>query len=157
MASNSDFTSASGFPPSTVSTAQDLVKLGEVALQNPVISQIVAEQSADVPIAGVISNTNTLLGTDGIDGIKTGNSDQDEGAFMGSRTVTLQDGRTIQLVSVVMNASSLDEALNDSASLLDTAAQNLGDNTYTATDPSTTSEGTPSISQHRHYVNARVR
>lgn len=150
---NSDFTSASGFPPSTVSTAQDLVKLGEVALQNPVMSQIVAEQSANIPVAGSISNTNTLLGTDGIDGIKTGNSDQDEGAFMGSRTVTLPNGRTIQLVSVVMDASSLNAALSDSVSLLDTAAQNLGDKTYSVP---TTSDSTGSFGRHRRYVNARA-
>lgn len=156
---DSDFTSASGYPPSTVSTAQDLVKLGEVALQNPVIAQIVAEQSADIPVAGSISNTNTLLGTDGIDGIKTGNSDQDEGAFMGSRTVTLPDGRTIQLVSVVMDAPSLDEALSDSVSLLDTAAQNLGDKTYsvpTAPATSDTSDGALLPDRHRRYVNAKA-
>ena len=152
---NSDFTSASGFPPSTVSTAQDLVKLGEVALQNPVIAQIVAEQSADIPVVGSISNTNRLLGTDGIDGIKTGNSNQDEGVFMGSRTVKLPDGRTIQLVSVVMDASSLDEALSDTIPLLETAAQNLGDKTYSASTAPSTSGGTALPDRHRRYINAR--
>lgn len=126
---NSNFTSASGFPPSTVSTAQDLVTLGKVALQNPVITQIVGESSAAIPETGTVTNTNSLLGMQGIDGIKTGNNDQDKGAFLGSRAVTLPSGQTIQLISVVMGAPSLQEALNDSMPILSTAAQNLGDAT----------------------------
>lgn len=122
---HSDFSDASGYSPTTVSTAEDLVKLGEVALQNPVIAQIVNEKQATIPVAGTIDNVNSLLGTHGINGVKTGNNDQDKGAFMGARTVTLPNGRTVQLVSVVMGAPSLKKALNDSVPVLDTAAQNL--------------------------------
>lgn len=74
--SHTEITSASGFPPSTVSTAYDLVLLGQTAMANPVIAQIVAKSSVTVPVAGVIHNTNHLLGQAGVNGIKTGNTDE---------------------------------------------------------------------------------
>src|SRR5882672_4752534 len=70
---------ASGYSPSTVSTAPDLVQLGEAALQNPVVAQIVRQHSAVLPVAGTVTNADTLLGTNGIIGIKVGNNNQDRG------------------------------------------------------------------------------
>ena len=61
-----------GIDPSNVGTASDLVKLGELALQNPVVASIVNTTQAVLPNVGSIQNTNTLLGTDGVDGVKTG-------------------------------------------------------------------------------------
>jgi D-alanyl-D-alanine carboxypeptidase (penicillin-binding protein 5/6) len=121
----SDFADASGFSPATVSTAEDLVKLGEAALQNPVIAEIVAKESAVIPVAGMVTNTNRLLGRNGINGIKTGNTDQAGGVFMGSRPATLPNGQTIQLVSVVMSAPSITSALIDSVPVLETTSELL--------------------------------
>jgi serine-type D-Ala-D-Ala carboxypeptidase (penicillin-binding protein 5/6) len=64
-----------GIDPSNVGTASDLVKLGELALQDPVIAPIVATTQVSLPNVGGVQNTNTLLGTDGVDGIKTGTLD----------------------------------------------------------------------------------
>src|SRR5262249_51063349 len=38
----------------------------------PALAQIVALRSAVIPVAGLVRNTNTLLGQDGITGLKTG-------------------------------------------------------------------------------------
>ena len=54
------FADASGFSPNTVSTPSDLVLLGQAALANPVIKQIVAQPSANFPSVGTIYNTNGL-------------------------------------------------------------------------------------------------
>lgn len=118
----SDFSDASGFSPATVSTAEDLVKLGQAALQNPVIAEIVAKKSAVIPVAGTIYNTNHLLGKNGVNGVKTGNTDQAGGVFMGARLATLPNGQTIQLVSVVMGAPSVTSAIIDSLPILDTTS-----------------------------------
>jgi D-alanyl-D-alanine carboxypeptidase len=75
-------TDASGFLPSTTSTASNLTLLGLDALQNPVIAQIVAEKQTIIPVAGVIYNVNQLLGQNGVVGIKTGNSDQAGGVYV---------------------------------------------------------------------------
>lgn len=63
---------ASGYDPSTVSTAEELAIIGEKVLREPVLAEIVGERNAVVPVAGEITNTNKLLGTRGIIGVKTG-------------------------------------------------------------------------------------
>lgn len=123
----SDFADASGFSPETVSTAEDLIKLGQKAMQNPVIAQIVGQKSAIIPVAGTIHNTNALLDTPGINGLKTGNTDEAGGVFMGARIANLPSGETVQIISVVMGAPDVETALADSKPLLATAAWNFGD------------------------------
>lgn len=61
-----------GINPSNVSTASDLVKIGTLALANPVVSQIVSTRSMTLAGVGSLKNTNTLLGNSGVEGIKTG-------------------------------------------------------------------------------------
>ncbi|HEU5121364.1 MAG TPA: hypothetical protein VFT59_00830, partial [Candidatus Saccharimonadales bacterium] len=63
---------ASGYSSATVSTPSELVMIGIAALKNPVIAEIVAQPQAQIPSVGNIKNTNELLGTDGVIGIKTG-------------------------------------------------------------------------------------
>jgi serine-type D-Ala-D-Ala carboxypeptidase (penicillin-binding protein 5/6) len=66
------YTDPSGLSASTTSTAADQVRLGMAAMREPALAQIVALRSADIPVAGVVRNYNTLLGQDGITGLKTG-------------------------------------------------------------------------------------
>lgn len=63
---------ASGYDPSTTSTASDLARIGYFVMNHPVLSEIVALEKAEVPVAGEIRNTNKLLGKSSISGIKTG-------------------------------------------------------------------------------------
>lgn len=114
-------TDPSGFDPSTVSTAHDLVLLGEAAMANPVIAGIVAQPSATIPVQGEISNVNFLLGQDGIVGLKTGNNDQDPGAFLLASN-QLIDNQKVTIVSVTMNGPDLWTAMNDNLKLLRSTA-----------------------------------
>jgi D-alanyl-D-alanine carboxypeptidase (penicillin-binding protein 5/6) len=66
------YTDPSGLSASTTSTAADQVRLGMAAMSEPALAQIVALHSAVIPVAGVVRNYNTLLGQDGITGLKTG-------------------------------------------------------------------------------------
>jgi serine-type D-Ala-D-Ala carboxypeptidase (penicillin-binding protein 5/6) len=66
------YTDPSGLSASTTSTAADQVRLGMAAMSEPALAQIVALRSAVIPVAGVVRNYNTLLGQDGITGLKTG-------------------------------------------------------------------------------------
>jgi serine-type D-Ala-D-Ala carboxypeptidase (penicillin-binding protein 5/6) len=68
------YTDPSGLDPSTISTAADQVRLGIAALRVPALAAITAEPTAVVPVAGVVRNTNALLGQDGIVGLKTGST-----------------------------------------------------------------------------------
>lgn len=110
-------TDASGFDPSTTSTASDLVRLGELVMQQPVLRQIVGEKSANIPEDGTIHNTNNLLGQHGIIGIKTGNNDQDPGAFL--LAAKYQSGsHTITIIDAVMGAPNISAAKQTAVKLL---------------------------------------
>src|SRR5215475_3891894 len=66
------YTDPSGLSASTTSTAADQVRMGMAAMSEPALAEIVAMRSAVIPVAGLVRNTNTLLGQDWISGIKTG-------------------------------------------------------------------------------------
>jgi serine-type D-Ala-D-Ala carboxypeptidase (penicillin-binding protein 5/6) len=66
------YTDPSGLSASTTSTAADQVRLGMAAMSEPALAQIAALASAVIPVAGIVHNYNTLLGQDGIMGLKTG-------------------------------------------------------------------------------------
>jgi D-alanyl-D-alanine carboxypeptidase (penicillin-binding protein 5/6) len=68
------YTDPSGLDSSTTSTAADQVRLGRAAMQVPALAAITAMPTAVVPVAGVVRNYNTLLGQDGIVGLKTGST-----------------------------------------------------------------------------------
>jgi D-alanyl-D-alanine carboxypeptidase (penicillin-binding protein 5/6) len=68
------YTDPSGLDPSTTSTAADQVRLGMAAMRVPALAAIAAMPAAVVPVAGVVRNYNTLLGQDGIAGLKTGST-----------------------------------------------------------------------------------
>jgi D-alanyl-D-alanine carboxypeptidase (penicillin-binding protein 5/6) len=71
---DTDYTDASGLDASTVSTAADQVRLGLAAMRVPALAAIAAMPTAIVPVAGPVRNYNTLLGQDGITGLKTGST-----------------------------------------------------------------------------------
>jgi D-alanyl-D-alanine carboxypeptidase (penicillin-binding protein 5/6) len=67
---------ASGFSARTVSTPADLLVLAKAAMAFPVFAEIVAQQSAELPVVGTVQTTNAILGEAGIIGIKTGETDE---------------------------------------------------------------------------------
>jgi D-alanyl-D-alanine carboxypeptidase (penicillin-binding protein 5/6) len=115
-------TDASGLAPSTTSTPSDLVLAGANVMTNPVLSQIVNEPSAELPVAGTVYNVNGLLGDDGINGVKTGNSDQAGGNFLFSAPYSL-GGHSVTIIGAIMHAPDLQTAMQDSIPLLNSVKQ----------------------------------
>jgi D-alanyl-D-alanine carboxypeptidase (penicillin-binding protein 5/6) len=116
---------ASGFDPSTTSTAEDLARIGELVMQNPVLAQIVGQSSASgIPVAGTIKNVNQLLGYDNIVGIKTGNTDQAGGVYVSASKVTV-NGKPVTIVTALAGAPGLWEAMHDSLPLIRSAQTNF--------------------------------
>ncbi|HSX43334.1 MAG TPA: hypothetical protein VLF59_04580 [Candidatus Saccharimonadales bacterium] len=107
---------ASGYDASTTSTASDLTKLGLLALKNPTLMEIAGQKSAILPIAGLIHNYDTILGTNGITGLKTGSDDKDRGAFLLTATVPVGD-KQVLVTGAVMGADDIQTALDASAQL----------------------------------------
>jgi len=125
---------ASGLDPSTVSTAHDLVILGELAMQNRVLAEIVATPSVNgFPLVGTITNVNTLLGQDGIVGVKTGNSDEAGGVFVFAAEYTKPDGKKLVIVGAVQGLRDLQAALQATKPLLHSAEQSIDQGKLVAT------------------------
>lgn len=115
---------ASGYDPSTVGTAHDLVLLGEAAMQEPVLAEIVGQTSADLPVAGKIQNVNFLLGSDGIVGVKTGNTDQAGGVFLAAKKIAVS-GQKLTLITAVVGSPTLATAFADTLPLLKSGETNF--------------------------------
>lgn len=108
---------ASGFSAESVSTTQELIKLGSLAMQHPVLSVIVGQQTATIPDVGTIRNTNRLLGSNGVVGIKTGNNDANRGVFLGATTTTI-NGKPVTVLTALAGGPSIGAVLQDSGTLL---------------------------------------
>ncbi len=109
---------ASGYSPTTTSTASDLIKIGSYIMANPVLAQIVDMKAVNVPNVGVMSNYDTsILGTNGIVGIKTGNSNQAGGVFLGAAKTTVNN-KPVTILVAIMEASTLTQALNSTVPLV---------------------------------------
>ena len=117
---------ASGFSPATVSKPSELVAIGIAALKNPVIARIVAQQQAQIPVAGIIKNTNQLLGTDGIIGIKTGTTDKAGSCLLFAARYTAKDGQKGTIVGVIMGDTNHSNLYNDARNLLASAKKGFG-------------------------------
>ena len=75
------FTDPSGLDAGTVSTPEDLIRLGEAAIALPAFAQIVAMPLVTLPLAGTVYNLNYDLGRDGVIGVKTGATRPPAGAI----------------------------------------------------------------------------
>ena len=117
-------TDPSGFLPTTTSSPEDLVILGENALADPVVAQIVAMPQAAIPVQGPIRNVNVLLGAAGIVGIKTGNNDQDLGCFLFASKQKVGN-HEITIVGVIMDGPALGTAMWDALPLIKSAAKSF--------------------------------
>ncbi len=109
---------ASGFSPSTVSTPSELVQIGIAALKIPVIAGIVAQRQVWLPVAGLIKNTNQLLGTEGISGIKTGTTEKAGSCLLFAAVYTDREGQTGTFVGVIMGAKNHRNLYSESRDLL---------------------------------------
>jgi len=103
--SSMTITDPTGIEPTDAASTTDLLTLGKIALADPVIAQIVAIKSVTIHDVGTITSTNTLLGSQGINGIKTGTLN-DAGSnllFAANHTV---GGNTVTIVGVVLGGST---------------------------------------------------
>lgn len=94
---------ASGLNPRSVSSTSDLIQIGKLVLADPTLSAIVGMQQANLPAVGLLKNTNSLLGRYGIDGIKTGSTDEAGECLLFSADLTVGSQR-VTVVGAVLGA-----------------------------------------------------
>ncbi|MBF9131276.1 D-alanyl-D-alanine carboxypeptidase [Plantactinospora sp. S1510] len=98
---NTHYTDPSGLDPGSVSTAVDQVILARKAMKLPAFAEIVAQKKATLPVAGTVKNYNSLVGRDGVVGIKTGSTDEAGGCLVFASVVKV-GGRRITVVGAVL-------------------------------------------------------
>lgn len=112
-------TDASGLSPTTVSTPEDLVLLGEAAMQDPTIASIASRTSANITTANTIYNANYLVGEDGVVGLKNGYSDQALATIIFAAKYDVSPGQTVTVVGSMMGAPSMYRIYNEAIPMLD--------------------------------------
>jgi D-alanyl-D-alanine carboxypeptidase (penicillin-binding protein 5/6) len=110
-------TDPTGLDPTDVASTADLLQLGKLALADPVLAPIVDTPSITIHDVGVLTNTNTLLGSDGVVGIKTGtlNGAGSNLLFAARHQV---GSTTVVIIGVVLGGSTHQAVDSDIRSLL---------------------------------------
>jgi D-alanyl-D-alanine carboxypeptidase (penicillin-binding protein 5/6) len=107
---------ASGYSPLTKSTAAEMVGLGFLFIDNPVLQDIAKQPEADIPFAGKIHNYNDGINNDGILGLKVGFTDEAGKTFLAADFPGT--GRDDISLAVVLGAADWQTLLNDTKTLL---------------------------------------
>jgi serine-type D-Ala-D-Ala carboxypeptidase (penicillin-binding protein 5/6) len=105
-----------GVDARNTSTPSDLITLGKLAMANPAIASIVGKTSLDVPSLAGMPNTNDLLGTDGVDGIKTGTLVPGGSDLLFSAVVPVGTAKPLTVTGVMLagdTRSSVDSDVRD--------------------------------------------
>jgi D-alanyl-D-alanine carboxypeptidase (penicillin-binding protein 5/6) len=108
---------ASGLDAASQSTAEDIAMLGLLAVEHPVLVEIMSKTKTTLPVAGTVYNYNNTLGQNGIFGIKTGNNDFNLGALQFAAKLPVGT-ETVTITGAVMGASSLREAMQRTVPLV---------------------------------------
>lgn len=117
------YVDASGYDAATVSTAKDQVRLALSAIRLPAFDTIVATRYVTLPVAGLQRNLDSLLGSNGVVGIKTGTTNSAGGCFVlaarirvGHRLVTVA-GAVLGQPATPQEPTILDAALHAGGTL----------------------------------------
>jgi D-alanyl-D-alanine carboxypeptidase (penicillin-binding protein 5/6) len=100
-------TDPSGYDPGSVSNMTDLVGIGQLAIADPVLGTIVDTQSATLPVVGNITNTDPLVGKNGVEGVKTGYTEQAGHCLLFAAKVDI-NGMERTLVGVMLGQPTYD-------------------------------------------------
>jgi serine-type D-Ala-D-Ala carboxypeptidase (penicillin-binding protein 5/6) len=107
-----------GIDARNTSTPSDLIALGRIAMANPVIAEIVAMETLNVPNIPAARNTNDLLGVDGITGIKTGTLDPTGSNLLFSATLDVGVEQPLSVIAVLMGGYTHESVALDARALL---------------------------------------
>lgn len=94
-----------GLDPKNTATPAALVQLGRIALADPLVADLVKTTTLSMHDVGTLENTNELLGTDGVTGIKTGTLDDYGASLLFSAEVSTL-GEPVALVGAVLGSGN---------------------------------------------------
>ncbi|WP_280804000.1 D-alanyl-D-alanine carboxypeptidase family protein [Aurantimicrobium minutum] len=115
---------ASGLDDGSASTPSDLVTIGQLAMENPALASIVGTVSAEIPGVGLVRNGNKLLGTHGVDGIKTGTTLAAGACLLYSSHFAVGD-HVIHVTGTTLGEDTHAQLREDVGAMLDSIQQNF--------------------------------
>jgi D-alanyl-D-alanine carboxypeptidase (penicillin-binding protein 5/6) len=115
---------ASGISSGSRSTPTDMLVIGSLVMASPSLAEIVGTQSADIPEVGQILNGNKLLGTEGVNGIKTGTT-VDAGATLLYSAVLQVGSESVHVIGVTLGAETHAQLRASVAALLASVRANF--------------------------------
>lgn len=121
---NTHVADASGLSPQTVGTANDLVMLGLLAMDNPEVSRIVSTPIIDVEGVGTIQNGNPMFGIDGVDGIKLGSTYEANNCLLYSKLVNIE-GNEVRIVGSTLGLDEFSTIIEEATFTLDQVSNGL--------------------------------
>ncbi len=107
--------SPSGFSEQNVASPASLIRIGELAMANPVFAEIVATRTAEIPGVGVVTNTNEMLEDPGVVGVKTGTLEHWN--LLTAKDVRVGD-TTVRVYTSVLGQDSNDDRIAATRALL---------------------------------------
>lgn len=116
---------ASGFSPQSISTAKDMIKIGYLYMQHPVLRALAVQERATIPLVGELRNYNSFANEGGIIGIKIGNTDEAKRTFLAASVQKGASNVEEISIAVVLGAEDLQTAARDTIAIL-----KAGDNAY---------------------------
>jgi D-alanyl-D-alanine carboxypeptidase len=130
---NTHFENPEGlYHPDHLTTAREMARMTQLALQNPLIATIVATEEttitslAAVPVSYTLQTTNRLLGQDGFHGVKTGTLSESGACLVASRDspagtliISVVLGSDIEFTPEGFQDPETDERFDDTRALFD--------------------------------------
>jgi serine-type D-Ala-D-Ala carboxypeptidase (penicillin-binding protein 5/6) len=117
--SNTVVADASGFSPNSKSTPSDLIKLGQLALNSPVIKDIVIQTHASIAVAGDIPNYNPLKNEAGVIGIKPGTTDEAGYCLLFAADLPSASGNNMTIIAATLGHLDRAEYLTSTKIMLE--------------------------------------
>jgi D-alanyl-D-alanine carboxypeptidase (penicillin-binding protein 5/6) len=128
------YADASGLDPGTAGTAGDELLVTQAAMGIPTFAAVVSQRTVTLPVAGVLWNYVSSVGTDGVVGVKSGFTQAAMGCLVlaGERTVAGHRVLVLAVVTGQPGEDPLDVANGVDEHLLDAVAAGLREVPVTA-------------------------
>ena len=126
-------TEASGLSERNVASAADLVRITRIALDHPLIAEVMATTSVEIPGLGLIESTNPLIDDDGVIGAKTGTLFE-SGYNLAAVRENSVEGRDLTAIVVTLGRDSAAERANDTRITLNGAVATAQPTSLVMTD-----------------------
>jgi len=116
-----------GLDARNTSTPTDLIALARIASANPVVAAIVAMPHLDIPNFEQLPNTNDMLGTGGVNGLKTGTLEASGSNLLFTALLPVGAPEPLSVTGVVLGGYSHESVNLDVTTLLRSIANGFHD------------------------------